>query len=80
MRTVVRVARDLTGSSASDLARNLAKRIPNGRTTSILGHSALNLIGRGRKAPNEISRQRRLLYRSHDGDSQCRTWWNNRIE
>ena len=54
---VVAVAGDVPGISVSGFARCIAEGIPDGQSPAILLHCALDLIGCGCRAPDEIFRK-----------------------
>ena len=51
---VIMIAGDIAGVTAVDFARPVGKRIPDGRPLAAIKCRAFNLVGRGRRAPNEI--------------------------
>src|SRR5262249_23140545 len=55
---VVVVASDVAGAAVHDPPRLVAERVPDGRSPTVLGHGALDLVCRGGYAPPEVGWER----------------------
>lgn len=56
---VVAVAGDVAGLAAGGLARRVGKCVPDAGAAAAFGRAALDLVGRGRRAPNKVLREER---------------------
>ena len=55
---VVVIAGDVAGAAIGDRARPAGEGVPDRRSSAVLGRRSLDLVGRGGKAPGEVSRER----------------------